>query len=103
GVPEAANTKTFTITEAYTLSGTVYNDANQNGVQDTGENGYAGATVTLNTGQTATTDSNGNYSFSNLESGTYTETLTVPTGYNATTTNPLSVPLAANTTENFGI
>jgi hypothetical protein len=103
GEPEATNTKTFTITESYSLSGTVYNDANQNGFQDTGEQGVAGATVTLNTGQSDTTDSNGNYSFSNLESGTYTETLTVPSGYAATTTNPVSVPLAANTTENFDI
>ena len=103
GVTEAANTKTFTITEAYNLTGTVYNDANQNGFQDTGESGVAGATVSLNTGQTTTTDSNGTYTFSTLESGTYTEILTVPTGYTPTTTNPVSVPLAANTTENFGI
>jgi len=103
GVPEATNTKNFTITEAYNLTGTVYNDANQNGFQDTGESGVAGATVSLNTGQTTTTDSNGTYTFSTLESGTYTEILTVPTGYTPTTTNPVSVPLAANTTENFGI
>lgn len=103
GVPESANTKTFTITEAYNLTGTVYNDANQNGFQDTGEQGVSGVTVSLNTGQTATTDSNGNYTFSNLESGTYTETVTVPNGYTATTSNPVSVPLSANTTENFGI
>jgi len=103
GVTEATNTKTFTITEAYSLTGTVYNDANQDGVQDNGEQGYAGAIVTLNTGQSTTTDSNGNYTFANVESGTYTETLTVPDGYTATTTNPVTFPLEANTTENFGI
>jgi protocatechuate 3,4-dioxygenase beta subunit len=103
GVIEATNTKTFTITEAFPLTGTVYVDANQNGVQDTGEVGYSGATVTLNTGQTMTTDSNGNYTFQNVEAGSYVETLTVPSGYIATTTNPVNVLLAANTTENFGI
>ncbi|HWY79677.1 MAG TPA: malectin domain-containing carbohydrate-binding protein [Candidatus Sulfotelmatobacter sp.] len=103
GAQEASHTKTFTITESYNLTGIVYVDANQNGVQDNGEQGYAGATVTLNTGQTATTDSNGNYTFSHLETGTYVETLTVPNGYTATTTNPANIALAANTTQNFGI
>jgi len=103
GVTEATDTKTFTITESYSLTGIVYNDANQNGVQVSGEQGYAGATITLNTGQSTTTDNNGNYTFSNLEAGTYTETLTVPDGYTATTTNPATVALAADTTENFGI
>jgi len=103
GVPETANTKTFTITESYSLTGKVYNDVNKNGFQDTGENGVSGAVVTLNTGQSTTTDSNGNYTFSNLESGTYIDTLTVPSGYTATTTNPATVALSANTTENFGI
>jgi len=40
---------------------------------------------------------------SNVESGVYVETLSVPNGYNATTTNPATIALAANTTENFGI
>src|SRR6266699_3311941 len=87
----------------YSITGSVYNDDNQNGAQDTGELGYNGATVTLNTGQTATTDSNGNYTFSNLPAGTYTETLTVPNGYSATTTNPATETISANTTQNFGI
>src|SRR6266568_9508422 len=86
-----------------TLSGKIYTDDNQNGVQDTGEAGYQGATVTLSTGQTTTTDANGNYAFTNLLPGTYTETLTVPNGYFASTTNPATVPISANTTENFGI
>ncbi|MGH7204438.1 MAG: carboxypeptidase regulatory-like domain-containing protein [Candidatus Levyibacteriota bacterium] len=40
GVQETHNTKTFTITESYDLTGTVYSDTNQNGVQDIGEAGY---------------------------------------------------------------
>ncbi len=103
GVFEAHKTKTFTILARYNLVGTVYVDANQNGVQDTGELGYGDATVSLNTGQTATTEANGNYSFSSLPTASYTETLTVPNGYTATTTNPVTVPLTADTTVNFGI
>ena len=103
GVQEAPNTKTFTIEDTYTLSGTVYVDTNQNGVQDSGEIGYANATLTLNTGQTTTTDASGNYSILGLPAGTYVETLTLPDGYQATTTNPATVALTSNTTENFGI
>lgn len=87
----------------FSINGTVYNDDNQNGSQDTGESGYNGATITLNTGQTATTNSSGNYTLSNLPAGTYTETLTVPSGYSATTANPATVTVSANTTQNFGI
>jgi len=103
GNQEAQNTKTFTIKGSYTLTGTVYNDTNQNGFQDTGEIGYSGATITLDSGQSTTSDSNGSYSFANLPAGTYTETLTLPTGYTVTTTNPATVALASNTTQNFGI
>jgi hypothetical protein len=88
----------------HSLSGTVYNDTNRNGVQDTGESGYSGATVTLSNGQTTTTDSNGNYTFSNLpQEDTYTATVTLPNDYVATTTNPVKFSLNADTTENFGI
>ncbi|MGH7204523.1 MAG: carboxypeptidase regulatory-like domain-containing protein, partial [Candidatus Levyibacteriota bacterium] len=103
GVPETHNTKDFTIITSHSLIGTVYIDANQNGFQDTGENGYAGAVVTVNTGQTATTDVNGNYSLANLPADTYVETLTLPSGYTATTTNPATIALSADTTQNFGI
>lgn len=87
----------------YTLSGTVYVDANSDGTEDNGELDYQGATITLSNGQSTTTDSNGNYSFPNLESGTYTENLIVPNGYDVTTTNPISVSLTADTTQNYGI
>jgi hypothetical protein len=96
-------TPTATPTPSYTLSGNVFSDVNQNGVKDTGEQGFTGAAVSLNTGQTATTDSNGNYSFYNLQAGTYTETLSVPNGYTATTTDPVNISLSTDTTQNFGI
>lgn len=40
----------------------------------------AGATVTLTGGRTATTNATGGYSFSNVEAGSYTVTLTLPEG-----------------------
>ena len=89
----------------YTLSGTVFTDSNSNGVQDSGETGYQGATVTLSgTGTAATTtDASGAYAFSNFTAGSYTVTLTTPGGYSTTTTDPVTVPLSVNTQINFGI
>ena len=56
-----------------TLGDRVWLDANKNGVQDAGETGVANVKVILldaagnATGATATTDANGNYSFTNLK------------------------------------
>ena len=56
-----------------TISGTKFNDANGNCVQDPGEAGLPGWTITLNPGGLATlTDINGNYLFSFLAPNTYT-------------------------------
>ncbi|GAC1413363.1 MAG: hypothetical protein NVSMB66_5120 [Candidatus Doudnabacteria bacterium] len=89
----------------YAISGKVFNDANSNGILDPGETAYVGAVVNLTGAASASTtsDSFGNYTFSNLSTGTYTLTLTIPTGYKATTVNPVSVTLSANTTDNFGL
>ena len=59
---------------AATLSGSVYLDANNDGLRQGGESGIAGVTVTLsgsdaagnNVTRTATTDAAGNYSFTDL-------------------------------------
>ena len=85
-----ANKATFTLTAAqnrtdvdfgYKNAGSigdrVWNDANGNGTQDSGEAGINGVTVQLvNSGgtviATATTSGDGNYTFSNLVAGTYT-------------------------------
>ncbi|MEJ1959117.1 MAG: SdrD B-like domain-containing protein [Nitrosomonadales bacterium] len=75
------------------LSGTVYVDANNDGVYQGGETALAGVTITLSgTTTTATdictihtcttvTDSNGNYTFASLPAGTYTLTETQPAAY----------------------
>lgn len=55
----------------------VWNDLNNNGIQDAGEPGIAGVTVTLYAADgttvvaTTTTDALGNYQFTNLNAGTY--------------------------------
>ncbi|MDZ4808163.1 MAG: SdrD B-like domain-containing protein [Bacteroidota bacterium] len=62
----------------------VWKDLNSNGIQDEGEPGIAGATVTLTypNGATVstTTGPNGEYLFSNLAPGNYSVAFTTPTG-----------------------
>ena len=57
----------------------MFHDLNGNGVQDAGEPGFAGVSVTLTrpdgTTETTTTDVNGNYIFDNLPSGEYDVTV----------------------------
>src|SRR6185312_8997492 len=70
----------------------VWYDANGNGVQDSGETGINGATVQLldnggNVIATTTTAGNGNYSFTNLNAGTYSVRVvssSLPAGYGPT-------------------
>ncbi|MGA2253387.1 MAG: NF038129 family PEP-CTERM protein [Thermoguttaceae bacterium] len=66
------------------VSGSVYLDANNNGVFDAGEWPVAGVKLTLiggSTTQTALTNTYGAYTFDNLPAGTYTITETTPAGY----------------------
>jgi choice-of-anchor A domain-containing protein/uncharacterized repeat protein (TIGR01451 family) len=68
------------------LGDLVWNDANQNGIQDAGEAGISNVTVTLyNTSNnvigTTTTNSSGLYSFTNITPGGYYVQFTAPTGY----------------------
>jgi len=63
------------------IEGTVWNDINGNGAQDGEESGLINWTVTLDNGQSTTTDSNGNYQFTGLNAGGYTVSPDVPTGW----------------------
>ncbi len=69
----------------------VWNDANNNGIQDAGEQGIANAIVTLTfpngTVSTTTTNSSGIYKFINLGPLTYTVKFTAPAGYNPALSN----------------
>jgi protocatechuate 3,4-dioxygenase beta subunit len=75
--------------QTVTLSGEVYDDANGDGVLDNGESGLSGWTVDLlnssnQVAATATTDSNGDYSFPGVGPGSYTIQAVVQSGYVST-------------------
>ncbi len=103
-------TKVVTI-PTYTLSGTVYVDANNNGIQDTDEADYANAIIELYEGpeatdipyHTAETNTAGAYTFNTLNQGVYTVSLLIPDGYSVTTAIRQVVSLTADTIVNFGI
>ncbi len=69
-----------------TISGTIFNDANGNGVLDQGEQPLSGWTVQLGgtNSQTVTTDASGNYTFTGLCNGNYTIKETLQTGWKQT-------------------
>src|SRR5215813_13787892 len=76
-------------TQTFSLGDRVWNDTDGDGTQDSGEAGISGLTVQLlnNSGTviaTTTTNSSGNYSFTNLAAGTYTVKVTPPAGYTET-------------------
>lgn len=63
----------------------VWRDNNGNGIQEAGEPGIAGVTVTLTGGpgggQSTTTDANGHYLFAGLPAGDYTVAVGTPAGF----------------------
>jgi hypothetical protein len=71
------------------IAGSVYKDCNNNGIRDLGEAGIGGVKIKLTGTQVngaavtlyATTDSNGNYKFSNLKAGVYQVNETQPSDY----------------------
>ncbi len=92
------------------IGDTVYTDRNRNNVQDEGEAGLEGATVTLirpgadgqfdtdddDRTQTTTTNATGTYSFTNLPAGNYRVTATSPReGDTATQTQPNTIALTS--------
>jgi uncharacterized repeat protein (TIGR01451 family) len=69
------------------LGNKVWEDLNHDGVQDPNEPGVPGVLVTLTTPTgtlMTTTDASGNYTFTNLVSGTYQVQFTPPAGYTFT-------------------
>ena len=85
---------TATATNTASIAGTVFDDANDNLKQDTGEAGLSGWTLYLdlnNSGSfvtgdpTTTTGSNGTYQFTDLAAGTYIVRVEPNSGYSQTT------------------
>jgi hypothetical protein len=120
GAPPVGSVIAFynTLLPAGQIGNFVWNDLNGNGVQDSGEPGIAGQTVTLNGPggtQTTTTDANGNYLFTGLSAGSYTVTVGTPSGFNASPSNqggnsntdsngsPATVVLASNASVDLSI
>lgn len=97
------------------ISGSVYNDANRNKIQDASETGLSGWKVTLtNTStnavaSTATTDTDGAYTFTDVCNGSYKAAVTLQTNWDLTSpTNPnyLTFTLSQGNTladKNFGV
>ena len=87
---ETNNDQDFGYQQTGAIGDTIWYDADGDGVQDPGELGLNGVTVTLtdgngNTVATATTSSDGTYLFDNLNAGDYTITLTgLPNGMTQT-------------------
>ncbi|WP_165492348.1 SdrD B-like domain-containing protein [Jiulongibacter sediminis] len=82
----------FTISEQASLGNFVWEDLDQDGIQDTGEPGINGVLVTLERPNGAfvastTTDANGFYAFDNLATGDYVVVFGQPSGYTATNDN----------------
>lgn len=94
---------------AASLSGVVYLDSNNNGVQDAGEPGLPNVEITLPAGTkdalgklvaTVATDADGNYAFRNLLAGTYvvTQQLAQPVYGGVTTHNGITTKGSAGGT-----
>jgi len=78
GLAQNISTEDAGIYRKASIGDKVWRDANHNGVQDTGEEGIGGISVTLfdaatnaKVGSTIKTDANGNYKFVDLNPGTY--------------------------------
>ncbi|GAB0120108.1 hypothetical protein Acid7E03_41800 [Acidisoma sp. 7E03] len=84
------------------VTGTVFNDANADGTQQTSEGGLAGQAVTLLQGSaviaTTTTAVNGAYSFSGIAAGSYTVSVTKAAGETFTTAGTTGITVTGGGT-----
>ncbi|KKT98724.1 MAG: Cna B domain protein [Candidatus Collierbacteria bacterium GW2011_GWC2_45_15] len=90
---------TFTNSKFASISGKKFNDLNGNGQKDLNELGIQGWVINLDKGadgsvdSSATTDVNGNYSFTNLLAGSYRVRETSKTGWVQKTIEPTDINL----------
>ena len=110
---QTINNLNFGEFQTVTVNGEVFDDVNDNGTLDGGEPGLSGWTVDLSNASdrvigTATTDSDGDYSFSGLGPGTYSIAEVLQPGYITTAPATGSISLtptsgASLTGENLGV
>ena len=96
------------------IIGKVFNDINENGVQDEGEEGIAGVQIVTVSGNVVTTDSLGRYHVGEIEVKGFTrgmsfilkvDTSTLPSGSVITTENPSLIKITQGLVQkiNFGV
>ena len=87
------------------IQGVIFDDRNGNGVQDSGEPGVGGVTVTRGDGPTTATSLDGSYVFTDVVPGRYTLSITVPDGYIAggLTTRTMNVASGGASPANFAL
>jgi len=95
-------TGSFTNFKNISISGQKYNDQNGDGDKDTGETGLSGWTIQLlNTSDvvlaSTTTDSSGNYSFTDRGPDTYRVREVIQTGWAQTSDNPSDIVAVSGT------
>jgi hypothetical protein len=97
-------TANFGIAQLYTVSGLAFDDSNRTGTYQAGDTVFPNIAVTLTGPVTLSTVTNGNgdYSFANLQPGTYTVTFTNPPEHTNTTPLSQTFTLSTNYTLNFG-
>jgi uncharacterized protein (DUF2141 family) len=93
------------------ISGTVFNDTDQDGSMDNGETGAAGRTVYLDANgngvfdageRSVTTGSDGSYSFNNLPAATYIVRLAIPANSTVIQTSPIATVILGNAQTSLG-
>ena len=95
----------FGFVQLGSISGVVFSDANGNGVQDSGEAGLSGATVSISGADTGSTktDGAGNYTFTNLTGGSETLSASYNSDYFSINENPHKLTLTDKAVYNFAL
>lgn len=103
--PGDSATVGFAVQQLGTIQGIVFDDSNANGVQETGEAGIPGVTVTLDGSDTQTTDEHGRYTFTDALPDTYRVAIEVPAGFTALTLSAFDVTVGetASAFANFAL
>jgi hypothetical protein len=83
------------------VTGTVYNDQNDNHTQDTGEPGIAKATINLDGLAAAKTDANGKYTITGVRPGTHTVSEVLPSRYILTSPAGNAISITAQSGTNI--